>query len=54
MNIFIMLLIISVVAYTLSYAKYNWSIHNRLGAIGLVLLTVITFVMATFILFVFD
>ena len=54
MNVIIMMLIISILTYTLSYAKYNWSIDNRLGALGLILLSATTLVLATYFLFVID
>jgi len=42
------LLILAV--YPLSYAKYNWDHKNKLGAVGMILLTLISIVLPTIML----
>ncbi|KOA20054.1 MULTISPECIES: hypothetical protein [Clostridium] len=51
MNMIIMMLIIGMVAYPISYTNYNLSIKNRLGALGMLLLIVATLVISSYVLF---
>ncbi|MPM60469.1 hypothetical protein SDC9_107320 [bioreactor metagenome] len=51
MKMFIMMLVMGLLVYSLSYTKYNLSIKNRLGALGMLLLIVVTLVISSYVLF---
>lgn len=52
MNYIVILFLLIMAIYPLSYAKYNWKKKNKLGAVGMVLLVLASIVLPAFLLFI--
>ncbi len=51
MNFIIIPFLLIMAVYPISYAKYNWDHKNRLGAVGMILLTLASIALPAIILF---
>jgi hypothetical protein len=52
MRYFVALLVLLVMIYILSFARYNWKAKNKLAAIGAALLAIAAFSLSFFVLFI--
>lgn len=51
MNFIAIIIIAIILIYTLSYAKYNLTVHNWLGATGILILAATAFFLSVYVLF---
>lgn len=52
MNYIIILFLLIMAIYPLSYAKYNWNNKNKFGAVGMILLILASIIVPVILLFV--
>ncbi len=52
MNYILILFILIMALYPLSYAKYNWKNKNKFGAVGMILLILASIVVPVILIFI--